>query len=287
MRLKGIEKFKEKLPWYKGKRIFLIPFLSLITGLASLAFQLSMGFLPILFKDIQILQFLAPFLPIIGSGFILTLGFFLVYLFWRQKRKLLQQNRDRAYQTAIPFALIGIVLVLSFVINSIIPRQLIFFSIDLTPLTWYFQVPLNEILIATPFYFLITRIILALLFTFFGFLVVIKSLSVFGIDNMALVYVYYPEESKVVNHEIYSVLRHPTYHGLFLILIGGFFLNFSVYSLIFFCMFLIGMSMHLKFVEEKELIKRFGEEYNSYRKSVPALFFRLRDFKKYFSFLFC
>ncbi len=287
MRLKGIEKFKEKLPWYKGKRILLIPFLSLITGLASLAFQLSMGFLPILFKDIQMLQFLAPFLPIIGSGFILTLGFFLVYSFWRQKRKLLQQNRDRAYQTAIPFALIGIVLVLSFVINSIIPRQLIFFSIDLTQLTWYFQVPLNEILIATPFYFLITRIILALLFTFFGFLVVIKSLSVFGIDNMALVYVYYPEESKVVNHEIYSVLRHPTYHGLFLILIGGFFLNFSVYSLIFFCMFLIGMSMHLKFVEEKELIKRFGEEYNSYRKSVPALFFRLRDFKKYFSFLFC
>jgi len=81
---------------------------------------------------------------------------------------------------------------------------------------------------------------------------------------MGLIYVYYPEESKIVNHEIHSVLRYPTYHGLVLILIGGFFLRLSVYSIIFFFMFLMGINIHLKFVEEKELIQRFGKDYQEY-----------------------
>ena len=103
---------------------------------------------------------------------------------------------------------------------------------------------------------------------------------------MGLVYVYYPEESKIVNHQIYSVLRHPTYHGLVLILVGSFFLRFSVYSIIYFFMFLIGIKIHLRFVEEKELIQRFGKDYQEYRKNVPALFFRPKDLKKYLRFLF-
>jgi hypothetical protein len=43
--------------------------------------------------------------------------------------------------------------------------------------------------------------------------------------------------------------------------------------------------MHLKYVEEKELIQRFGQGYKKYRENVPAFFVKLKDLKKYFSIL--
>ena len=47
-------------------------------------------------------------------------------------------------------------------------------------------------------------------------------------------------------------------------------------------MFLVGINIHLKLVEEKELIERFGEQYKKYRENVPALFIRLKDVRRYF-----
>ena len=114
---------------------------------------------------------------------------------------------------------------------------------------------------------------------------IFKTLKVFGIDNMALVYVYYPEESNLQNHEIYSILRHPTYHGLMLISIGSIFLRFSIYSIIYFIIFIVGINIHLKFVEERELIKRFGDSYLNYKKTVPAFLVKVRDLKKYYHFI--
>jgi len=113
-----------------------------------------------------------------------------------------------------------------------------------------------------------------------------KTLKVFGIDYMGLVYIFYPESSTLQNHEIYSILRHPTYHSLMLLSIGGIFLRPSIYSIIYFLIFLIGINIHLKYVEEKELIQRFGEGYKKYKEEVPALIVRLKDLKKYFSFIF-
>ena len=113
-----------------------------------------------------------------------------------------------------------------------------------------------------------------------------KTLKVFGIDYMGLVYIYYPEGSTLQNHEIYSILRHPTYHTLMLLSIGGIFLRTSIYSIIYLIIFLIGFNIHLTFVEEKELIRRFGEGYIKYKEEVPAFFVKLRDLKKYFFFVF-
>ncbi|MFX1305028.1 MAG: methyltransferase family protein, partial [Promethearchaeota archaeon] len=87
-------------------------------------------------------------------------------------------------------------------------------------------------------------------------------------------------------HEIYSILRHPTYHTLMLFSIGSIFFRFSIYSIIYFLIFIIGINIHIKFVEERELIKRFGEQYIKYKKNVPALFVRFKDLKKYLSFIF-
>lgn len=286
MKLKGIEIFRAKLPWYSDKRIFFLLIIPVTTAFSSLLFQFTMDSSPRLFKNIHFFQFIAPYTPIIGSGFILALGFILVYSFWRRKENLIKKDNVKAYQKSLPIALMGIALVISFVIHSIFPHDFFIPNRDSSDLSWYFSIPLNEIFFNTHYFFLLTRMILSLLLIALGFLTAFKSLLVFGIDNMGLVYVYYPEESKIVNHEIYSVLRHPTYHGLVLILIGSFFLRFSVFSIIYFFTFLVGIKIHLKFVEEKELIQRFGKDYQEYRRSVPALFFRLKDFKKYLSFLF-
>jgi protein-S-isoprenylcysteine O-methyltransferase Ste14 len=286
MKVKGLEKFREKLPWYSGKRVFLLIIIPVFTACCSLIFQFTMDSSPRLFRDFHIFQFLALYTPIIGSGIILTLGFILVYTFWRRKENLIKKDKIKAYQKAFPIALTGIALVISFVIHSIFPHDLFIPDIDSSDLRWYFSIPLNEIFFNTHQLFFFTRMIVAFLIMIQGFWVIFKSLFVFGIDNMGLVYVYYPEESKIVDHEIYSVLRHPTYHGLILVLMGSFFLRFTLYSIIFFFIFFIGINFHLKFVEEKELIKRFGRDYREYKNNVPALFFKLKDIKKYYSFLF-
>ena len=120
------------------------------------------------------------------------------------------------------------------------------------------------------------------IFTGLGLIVIFRALEIFGIDNMALVYVFYPDESLLQNHEIYSILRHPTYHGLMLISIGSIFFRFSIYSVIYFLIFIVGIKLHLKYVEEKELIQRFGVKYKKYKKNVPAFFVKLKDIKKYY-----
>jgi protein-S-isoprenylcysteine O-methyltransferase Ste14 len=172
------------------------------------------------------------------------------------------------------------------IIHSFFPTDLIIpYSIDDT-LSRYLGVPIFELLVGFPVYILYIRLILAIFFVGLGLFVINRSLSFFGIDYMALVYLFYPDESTLQNHEIFSVLRHPTYHGLLMIGIGGIFFRFSIYSIIYFFIFLIGMNLHIKFVEEKELIQRFGKEYNKYMEDVPAFFVKLKDIKKYFSTLF-
>ena len=116
--------------------------------------------------------------------------------------------------------------------------------------------------------------------------VVRKALKIFGIDYMGLVYVYYPDESTLQDHEIYSILRHPTYHTLILFFIGAMLLRSSIYSIIYFLIFIIGINLHLKLVEEKELIQRFGEQYIKYKENVPAFLVRFKDLKKYLSIIF-
>ncbi len=285
MRLKGMEIFREKLPAYSGKKIYFFLILSFLTIISSIIFQLIMDSSSRLFIDLAILQILAPFTPIIGSGLILTIGFSLVYTFWRLKEKLLTKDKVKAYQKALPIALIGIPLVISFVVHGFLPNDFLIPNNDSSTLSWYLNIPVYEIFFETPSWILYIRIIVFIIFLILGLIVVFKSLMVFGIDNMGLVYVYYPEESKMEKHEIYSILRHPTYHGLVMLLIGSFFLRFSIYSIIFLFMFLIGINIHLKFVEEKELIRRFGEEYKSYQENVPAMFLRPKDLKKYIHFL--
>ncbi len=284
--MKGLDELKERLPDYQGKKLRLFLVIAFSSFIISIVFQLIMDSLPRIFPDIAILRLIAPLTPIIGPLLVLFIGLMIVRSFWKIRDKYISKYGAKAYQKAFRLVAIGVPIVISVVVHSIIPTDLIARYGETDVYSSYLGNPISEFLLDFPPLFLYIRIALFFIFLLLGLITVFKALHIFGLDNMALVYVFYPNESTLQNHEIYSILRHPAYHGLMLINIGTIFLRFSIYSVIYLLIFLVGMKIHLKLVEEKELIERFGEQYKEYKENVPAFFVKLKDFKKYFSILF-
>jgi len=283
--MKGMDKLREKLPDYRGKRIYRFIVIGFIVFFCSLILQLLLDSLPRLFLHLTFLQILSPLTPIIGSLLLVIFGFLIISNFWRIRDKQLIKFGERAYQKSFRYVVFGIPMLFSVIVHSYFPSDFLVSYNTTRSLSWYLGNPISDFFDNITVCFFYLRLSLFLIFFIMGLIVIRKSLKIFGIDYMALVYVYYPEESALQNHDIYAILRHPTYHGLALLFIGSIFLRFSIYSIIYFIVYLIGINIHLKFVEEKELIERFGEIYRIYKKNVPALFVKLRDLKKYFHFI--
>jgi len=252
--MKGIDQLKKRLPDYQGTRIFLLLIIFPFVILGSLVFQFLMDSLPRIFSESNVLRMLEPLTPIFGSLIMLIIGFCLVYSFWRKRDKYLNINRELAYQKGFKFVITGVPLVISIVIHSFFPTDLIMPYLDTHSISWYLSIPISVIFFDFSIILLLIRLSLWIIFFSLGLLVVRRALDIFGIDYMGLVYIYYPEDSKLQNHGIYSILRHPTYHSLMLFCIGSFFFRFSIYSVIYFLIFIIGINIHIKLVEERELI---------------------------------
>lgn len=260
-----MEKFREKLPSYSGRKIMIIFLIALLAGCLNLIFLVLMYILPSLHPNYQFLIIIEPFLPIFGQMVSITLGFMFISRVWSKRERLLSESRETAYQKGIIVGFLGIPIVIATVIHRLIPIELFWKPIN--PITQKLASPLflgNQPLSIVAFIF-------GLIITLVGFLTIIRTFAVFGIDYMALVYIYYPNESKLKKNQIYSVVRHPTYFAVILIGLGGWIGYLSVYALSSFILFVIGINIHLKFVEEKELIERFGQEYHNYKKKVPIL----------------
>jgi len=95
---------------------------------------------------------------------------------------------------------------------------------------------------------------------------------------MTLIYRYYPEESKVINEEIYLILHHHTYTSLFCVILGGLFLYFYIPNNIFY--YDTFSSAFSKYTEEPESINKFDKIYMKTKKKVPAILFRPKDLPK-------
>jgi protein-S-isoprenylcysteine O-methyltransferase Ste14 len=105
-----------------------------------------------------------------------------------------------------------------------------------------------------------------------GVILWVRAIIAFGIHNLSLLYVYYPSESRLVQSNVYSVLRHPVYSAVFRIIFALVLWNGSAFALLAGCVAPLAMTVWLRWVEEAELIERFGEGYRDYRRRVPALF---------------
>lgn len=200
-----------------------------------------------------------------GQVIIMTLGFLLVRMFFTHKKAYAIRYGEMAYRNAfLRFVLPGLALIfasvayIGYMPGPILPR-----------LWWNSLFPL-----------------LGWYFVLLGVALWIRSIFAFGLDNLTMLYVYYPEKGRRVDNNIYAVIRHPVYAGVLRLGIGLAFLNGNVFSLFFGLLLLpLAFTSWVRLVEERELIERFGSGYGEYRTEVPAFWPRPRDWIKFFRFV--
>jgi protein-S-isoprenylcysteine O-methyltransferase Ste14 len=284
MKLKGVEKLREKLPDYPGRKIFIIPLKALVAAIFSYIFLIVLDLLPRMFSDVTILFILEPVLPLLSTIFIAAIALWLIGTIWSKRGHMKSEYGDRAYQMMIPRGLIGIALIIPIIFHAFTSIRTLSPVPPVNDLTRVLSQPLLQILGVPPEFDVGIRMILSGIILVLGLLVVRSSFLTFGIDYMTVVYLYFPEESELQEHEIYSVARHPTYMGAVLLGAAGMVFRFTLYSILFFVIFYVLFRIQIR-REEFELIERFGEGYREYRKKVPALHVRPKDFGKFIKFL--
>jgi len=284
MMLKGMDKLREKLPKYSGNRLAIIPLQSILAAVFSFVFLIALDIVPRLFSDITFLGLIEPLLPIIGSLVIAALALWLISSVWNKREETKSQLGDFAYQKMFPRGLTGVFMGAALLfhtftsIRSLPPSPPVN---DVTSLLSRSLLPFLGVSQEIDIWF---RIVLSAIFFVLGVATVRSALMTFGIDYMAVVYLYFPEESEVQDHAIYSVVRHPTYLALVLMGIGGLIFRFSVYSILLFVIIYLVVRNQIS-REEKELVERFGEGYSEYREKVPALLVHPSKIGLYFKFL--
>ena len=284
MKLKGMEKLREKTPGYPGKKIALLPLRGLVVAILAYFFLIFIDILPRLFPDIYLLFLLEPILPVLGSLIIGALAVWLIAIIWTQRDKMKSEYGDLAYQKMIPKGVMGVMIVPSVIFHAFTSIRSLPPGPPVNDLTIQFSRSLLPLLGITGQLDIWIRLILTGIFMVVGLLVVRSSIMTFGIDYMTVVYLYFPEESEVQEHEIYSIVRHPAYMAG--VILGGaaMFFRFSVFSMIFALIVYLIFKVHIR-REEGELIERFGEGYAEYREKVPGLYVHPRKLRLFIKFL--
>lgn len=252
MSIKGFDQLRKHVPGFNSPigvlRILFLPVLLFFLVTASL--------------DSKALT--RSFFPMVAEILFGGLGFFLVYLFIRYKDDFKARYGPLAYSKASSWFGFPGVAILAAVVAHIraLPGP------GIPHYGYYFVLPgLGWILIAL------------------GLLLFLRTLQTFGVDYLIMLYVYLPEESRLVDHKIYNILRHPAYAAARLIAFGLALLNGGWFALACALIFALGLWSWVRLVEEKELIERFGQSYIEYRQRVPAFWPRLSDLKGFFEFL--
>jgi protein-S-isoprenylcysteine O-methyltransferase Ste14 len=211
-----------------------------------------------------VVDVLWPEWTLLGQIGIVVVGFFIAGQFFWRRREYRAKYGDRSYRNAfLHFVLPGLPLMFAAIAHILyLPGERV--------LTGW----------ATP---VAAMIGLYLIVT--GAFLYVRSYIAFGADNLAMLYVYFPKEGRLVDSAIYSVLRHPAYSGV--IRVGlAFGLWRGTWFSIFFGLFMpIGLTLWLRLVEEPELVERFGVSYEAYRLRVPAFWPRVQDAGKFMKFL--
>jgi len=76
---------------------------------------------------------------------------------------------------------------------------------------------------------------------------------------------------KLVVEKPYSYCRNPLYFGLINFFFGISIMLGSISSLVMVFIFSMIIISYIKLIEEQELVKRFGDEYVTYKKKTPLL----------------
>ncbi len=110
---------------------------------------------------------------------------------------------------------------------------------------------------------------LGYLFLLSGLLLWLRAMTAAGIDSLAMLHVYYPDEGSRMGSGIYALLRHPIYAAAQDIGFGLALIHASWYALLVAVLLPVFFWGWIRLVEEKDLLERFPD-YAEYRKRVPA-----------------
>ncbi len=156
------------------------------------------------------------------------------------------KNRFRFYR--IVYSLISTVgLFLLLLFNASIPSKLLFASVGLVRY-------------------------LSLMLATFGVIVIIRAFREYRFSSFVGLKQETYEFSQI---GILKHIRHPIYSGTILIVIGFFLFNPSMATLISVSCILVYLPVGI-YLEERKLIKQFGDQYVSYKKEVPSIFPRFK-----------
>ena len=198
-----------------------------------------------------------------GEIVVLALGFLILARFFSQKARYQAQFGDRAYARAISaFGIPGLGIVFASIAHlGYMPGPQI-------PHLWW-----RPILVGTGWLSLAV-----------GAALWWRAVSTLGLDTLAMLYVYYPEERRIVDSGIYSLLRHPVYAAALRVSIGLALVRANWYALL--VALIVPLFLHgwIRLVEEAELIRQFPA-YVEYRRRVPAFAPRLPDLGKFWRLL--
>jgi protein-S-isoprenylcysteine O-methyltransferase Ste14 len=286
--LKGFDKFREKMPILSGKRILLLPVYVIVILALTFAVLILFDYLPRLLFATGVSQVLLSFLPALGVIIMEAIGFVLIYQMWRFRDEYKKKYGALSYQEIVPVGFAGVIVVfVALQVNQFVRFYSFATSFWATsplrmlaiPIDWLFPSSGGAIV----FYIRSASAIVSL---FLGVVTSLRALLTFGFDYMAVIYLYFPEESKIQNSKIYDALRHPMYAGVIMLNVAGTFSTFTVFSIILCLAFILGFWIHVHFVEEKELLNRFGTSFEEYRRKVPAFFVSPRKIGTFLKFLF-
>ncbi len=283
MEIKGIDKLREKLPKYRN-RLKIIPVFALSVMITGFCVMIFFDISARVLVSYTVLVSLEPFMPLIGVALCEAIALILVTSIWRNRAKWKEQMGDLAYQYALPRGVTGVFLIFGVLLHGYVSVRSLPPGDPLNPLTSNMSKSLLDI-VGVPIEFdLLIRIILGASFTLLAMMTARRAILTFGFDYMLVVYLYFPEESEMQERKIYSVIRHPTYFSGILAGIGFLTLRLSVYSIIFFILLWIFLIAFV-YVEERELIERFGESYQEYMRQVPGLYVKLGDIGAFLRFV--
>lgn len=282
--LKGYDRFVQKVSYLSGKKGLLIPLYAILVLAVSLFILILSDRLPEILAHSALPVVVLAFAPALGVVVVEVVGFTLVYQLWRLRDSLRSTYAEKSYSRIVPVGFAGVLLVISLSFNQLIP----FFAFA-RPFWSHASVgvlgtPLDT-LSGTGIYLLPVKGALAAVVFALGVMMAVRSLLTFGFDYMTVVYLYFPEESTMQDHRIYSVLRHPTYAAAIMLNLAGAIFTLTPISLFLFVLYVLGFWVHVRFVEEKELLERFGESYTTYRRGVPAFVVNPKHLKEFFGFL--
>lgn len=238
MNLRGMDALRARVPQMQSRRGVAV----VVTGFL-LAFALTTLFF------VAVDQLFAEWMPD-GEIVVLALGFLILSRFFSSRDTYRQRFSVQAYPRAFArFAIPGLGIIAGCVAHlGYVPGP------PLPDLWW------RNALIA-----------LGWLCLLMGLALWSRAVGILGIDNLAMLYVYFPEESRIVRSGVYADVRHPIYAAVLWIGGGLALVHANWYALLVALLLPLFFTSWIVLIEEKELEGRFPG-YVAYRSRVPAFF---------------